>query len=134
MSASPHTPTAPAEDRRGSTAANIRAFEPKTSDSAAGLTLELPLPADFVEVVAERVAALLAQQPVSPYMTVDEAADYLRCSRQRIYDLLSSRRLTRLKDGSRVLLLRSELDAHLAGVAPSLPPSPLYRMDRGRAA
>jgi excisionase family DNA binding protein len=49
----------------------------------------------------------------------DEAAEYLRCDRQRIYDLVSSRRLTKLKDGSRVLLFRAELDEY---VASSLPP------------
>ena len=68
----------------------------------------------LVELVAERAAAIVLEQlpigsPSSPYLNVDEAADYLRCERQRIYDLLSARRLTKLKDGSRVLLLRSEL-------------------------
>lgn len=64
------------------------------------------------------IAAALPQNgtepgPASPYMTIPEAADYLRCSRQRIDDLLSQRRLTRTKDGTRTLILRSEIDAYL---------------------
>lgn len=49
----------------------------------------------------------------SPYLTVPEAAEYLRSSRQRVYDLLFSRRLPRVKDGSRVLIRRTDLDAYL---------------------
>jgi excisionase family DNA binding protein len=41
------------------------------------------------------------------HLSVGEAAEYLACDKQRIYDLLSSHRLTKLKDGSRVLLLRT---------------------------
>jgi hypothetical protein len=41
---------------------------------------------------------------------IDEAADYARTSRQRIYDLRSARRLSCVGDGSRGLVLRSELD------------------------
>jgi excisionase family DNA binding protein len=72
------------------------------------------IPPGFIEAFAARVAELLATPTVSPYLTVDEAAEYLRCSRQRVYDLLSSRRLSKLKDGSRVLLRRDELDEYLA--------------------
>lgn len=49
----------------------------------------------------------------SPYLTVAEAAVYLRSSRQRVYDLVSSRRLPRRKDGSRVLIRRADLDTYL---------------------
>jgi excisionase family DNA binding protein len=57
---------------------------------------------------------------VSPYMSVVEAAEYLRCSRQRIDDLLSQRKLRRVKDGRRTLISRSELEAYLAtGERPS---------------
>lgn len=61
------------------------------------------------------------QQQSSPYLSVAEAADYLRCKPQRVYDLLSARRLTKYKDGSRPLVLRQELDDYLSGrVAPTL--------------
>ena len=74
--------------------------------------------------VADRVAAPTSGL-TSPYMTVEEAAEYLRCGydededgtrrvkRQRVDDLLSQRRLTRIKDGSRTLVLRSEIEQHL---------------------
>ena len=83
------------------------------------------LPADvvdaIVEQVAERVLTVLAAQErsggssqlASPYLTVTEAAVFLRCKRQRIYDLLSARTLTRIKDGSRTLVSRAEIERHL---------------------
>ena len=49
----------------------------------------------------------------SPYLTIEEAAVYLRCRRQRIDDLLSQRRLSRVKDGARTLISRTELEAYL---------------------
>lgn len=75
------------------------------------------------EALVEAVAALVLERlgeatAVSPYLSVGEAAEYLRCKPQRIYDLLSARRLSKLKDGSRVLLLRLELDRHVAGTLP----------------
>jgi excisionase family DNA binding protein len=91
---------------------------PRRSDS---LTLHLTdvrvtLPAETVgalaAVLARRLPAPAPPDP-SPYLTVAEAAAYLRASRQRVYDLLSSRRLSRRKDGARVLISRAELDAYL---------------------
>jgi excisionase family DNA binding protein len=61
----------------------------------------------------ERALAVSASQPASPYLTIPEAAEVLRCSRQRIDDLLSARRLPRVKDGARTLIRRSDLDAYL---------------------
>jgi excisionase family DNA binding protein len=65
--------------------------------------------------VAERVAQLTPlPAAASPYMTIPEAAEFLRCSRQRVDDLLSQARLTRFKDGARTLVSRDEIDRHLA--------------------
>ena len=70
-------------------------------------------------LIYDRVATALAAHPgsqpapASPYLTVVEAADYLRCHRQRIDDLLSQHRLTRIKDGSRTLVRRDEIEHHL---------------------
>ncbi len=84
--------------------------------------LALRLPPEFVDAVAIRVVEIIegeygragrAENP-SPYRTVGEAAEYLRTSRQRIYDLCSEGRLTRHKDGSRLLVLIDELDALVA--------------------
>lgn len=96
------------------------------------MRLEVELPDDFLEAIAARAADLVSErlesEPASPYLSIPEAAEYLRSSRQRVYDLLSSGRLTRFKDGARVLVSRVELDRYLAGegrngVAPSLPPA-----------
>jgi excisionase family DNA binding protein len=77
-------------------------------------SINLTVPDELVDEIAGRVLTILqAQNAASPYMSVDEAADYMRCKPQRVYDLLSARRLTRLKDGSRVLVKRAEIDAYL---------------------
>jgi excisionase family DNA binding protein len=82
-----------------------------------GVEVPLALGEEALATIAAAVppVPLRNGEEVSPYMTVAEAADRLRCSRQRIYDLLSSGRLKRLKDGSRTLLRREELDDHLNG-------------------
>lgn len=67
----------------------------------------------------------------SEYLTVQEASELLRAKRQRIYDLLSAGRLTRYRDGSRVLVSRQELEGHLRGVAPRLPRGAGSRMATG---
>lgn len=54
-----------------------------------------------------------APQTRSPYATVEEAATFLRCKPQRIYDLISGRVLRRFKDGARVLILWSDLEMHV---------------------
>jgi excisionase family DNA binding protein len=82
---------------------------------------------DLVERVADLVLARLPDRRVateSHFLTVKEAAELLRCSRQRVYDLLSDGRLTRHKDGSRVLILRAEVIAHV------LPSRPQHRTSR----
>src|SRR5436309_5050308 len=74
-----------------------------------------------VEEIARRAAVLarldVRPPPPSPYLTIPEAAAYLRCKRQRVDDLLSQRRLSRVKDGGRTLIVRAELEAYLGGTA-----------------
>lgn len=82
------------------------------------LRIGLRLSDDDVSRIAEGVVALLRRDAgrrgvESPYLTIEEAAVYLRCRRQRIDDLLSQRRLSRIKEGSRTLILREEIDAYL---------------------
>jgi excisionase family DNA binding protein len=104
--------------------------------------LSLTLPDELIEQIAGRVVSLIREGAVSeepgglhsaegrvvrPYLSVIEAAEYLRAKPQRVYDLLSSGRLTRFKDGRRVLVSRQELEAYLdanrlSRVAPALPP------------
>ena len=78
--------------------------------------------AELVEKVAAVVLELQPEPPApSPYFTITEAAEYARAKPHRVYDLLSAGRLTRFKDGSRVLVSRAELEAYLSGVAHQLP-------------
>jgi len=88
------------------------------------MELRAQLPDDALERIAERAAELVLERMgaernghESELLTVAEAAEFLRSSRQRVYDLLSDGRLRRHKDGSRVLVSRSELVAHLRPTA-----------------
>ena len=49
------------------------------------------------------------------YSTSRRPPRSLRCDEQRIYDLVTSGRLPKLKDGSRVLVRRNAVEAYLAG-------------------
>ena len=103
--------------------------------------LPLPIPGGWVERIAERAAEIVLDRLdveknwASPFLTVPEAAVYLCCRPQRVYDLLSSGRLTRRKDGRRVLVSRDEVDSYLGNglkpVAPALPPGPQDRIGSG---
>jgi excisionase family DNA binding protein len=83
--------------------------------------LSLQLPADLVEAIAYRVAELLREREpgVPDYLTPQEAADYMRCSKQRVYDLTSDGRLRARKDGSRSVYRRVDLDVYLGAEATS---------------
>ena len=76
-------------------------------------------PLELVRLIASRpdaadaLRALVAEREettVSPYLSPDEAAEYLRVSRKRIYDMAQEGRLTRLKVGRSLLLYRSEVE------------------------
>jgi excisionase family DNA binding protein len=76
------------------------------------------LVAAIEELVDERVFERLervydASERRSPWLTIVEAAELLRCKRQRVDDLLSQGRLARHKDGSRTLLSRAEINAYI---------------------
>lgn len=78
--------------------------------------VSITLSADAVAAIAAAVATQLqspASPAESPYLTVHEAAAYIRAKPQRIYDLLSSRRLPKHKDGARVLIRRDDLDRYV---------------------
>jgi excisionase family DNA binding protein len=75
-----------------------------------GLTVDLPQ--ELVEEIAARAAAIISERDGDGdgWLTVAEAADYLRCSTGRMYQLVSARRIPFEKDGSRVLFRRSRID------------------------
>ena len=93
---------------------------PSQTPGPPSITLELS--AEQLEALALRAAEIIADRARtssqarsdSPYLSVQEAAALLRSKPQRVYDLLSSRRLSRFKDGSRVLISREEVEAYLA--------------------
>ena len=66
---------------------------------------------DALDALAQRLAPRLpASAPADCWLTVREAADYLRCPVSRIYSLVSAKRIPFEKDGSRTLFRRSDLD------------------------
>jgi excisionase family DNA binding protein len=67
----------------------------------------------LVERLTEAMGLMNIGHAVEPYWTAEEAAAYLACDRQRIYDLRSEGRLKCVKDGSRVLTRRSWIDNYL---------------------
>jgi excisionase family DNA binding protein len=87
----------------------------------------LSLSDEAVEAIAQRAAELVLEQlgdrgPSREFLTVVEAAELLRCEPQRIYELSSDGRLPKVKDGSRVLIRRSDVDVYL-GVVDALAPA-----------
>lgn len=82
--------------------------------ASAGGATTLTLGPEAISALVEALAGHVAPttQP-SPYMTVVEAAAYLRAPRHRVDGLLSARKLTRHKDGSRTLVSRAEVEAHV---------------------
>jgi excisionase family DNA binding protein len=66
--------------------------------------------------IAQRAAALVSSAPVaSPWLNAADAAERLRCGKDRIYDLIALGKLHPHRDGRRVLLHRDDLDAYIEG-------------------
>lgn len=89
---------------------------PAPQNNSAPGALALGFPPALIDAIADAVASRLAGQAPSgpsPYLTVEEAADYLRGGRQRIYDLTHAGRLEPRRDGRRLLFHRDDLDAYL---------------------
>ena len=76
------------------------------------MTLSVPLPDDFLELLADEVARRLPECG-REYLTAKEAAEYLRTTPSRLHKLSSSGRLRPRKEGARLLYVRSELDEWL---------------------
>ena len=67
------------------------------------------------EAVERKLAEREAEREEPEFATIPEAAEIIRSDRQRVDDLLSSGRLTRVKEGSRTLIRRAEIYAYLDG-------------------
>jgi excisionase family DNA binding protein len=81
------------------------------------IELTVRLTEEQLAEIAERAAALIpAGTPiVSPWLNVVEAAERLRCRKDRIYDLIALGKLHPRRDGRRVLLHRDDLDSYVEG-------------------
>ncbi|HXP99328.1 MAG TPA: helix-turn-helix domain-containing protein [Solirubrobacteraceae bacterium] len=81
------------------------------------IELTVRLTDEQVGEIAERAAEMVpvGTNDVSPWLNVVEAAERLRCGRDRIYDLIALGKLNPRRDGRRVLLHRDELDAYVEG-------------------
>lgn len=88
--------------------------EPMSAERGVELTIRLT--DEQIDQIAARAAERVpAATPVSPWLNVAEAAERLRCRKDRIYDLIALGRLHPRRDGRRVLLRRDDLDAYLDG-------------------
>jgi excisionase family DNA binding protein len=69
--------------------------------------------------IARQAAALIptSEPTASPWLNVTDAAERLRCGKDRIYDLIALGKLHPRRDGRRVLLHRDDLDAYIEGGA-----------------
>lgn len=76
-----------------------------------GVRVTMVLPPEVVdEIVGLAAARVLAEMRViAELVTPAEAAELLRCNRQRIYDLISAGKLSRYGEGGRTLLRRDEV-------------------------
>jgi excisionase family DNA binding protein len=80
--------------------------------------LALPLPAELVEAIAQRAAALVLEhlELIDDWLDAAAAADYLAVSVGQVRNLVSEGRLPRHgPKGHRLRFRRSELDAYQEG-------------------
>jgi excisionase family DNA binding protein len=78
--------------------------------------LSLGVPPELVELIAGRVAELVAERlpdRPEPWLDADAAAEYLAAPRSRVYELVERGRLCPHRDGRRLLFRRADLDAAL---------------------
>jgi excisionase family DNA binding protein len=83
------------------------------------IELTVKLTDEQLAEIARRAAALIpsSEPTVSPWLNVTDAAERLRCRKDRIYDLIALGKLHPRRDGRRVLLHRDDLDAYIEGGA-----------------
>lgn len=86
-------------------------------DQGAG-DFSLSLPPALVEAIASQVAARLSKNvdtpATEPYLSRDQAAEYLACKPKRISELTERGALRFVEDGTRKLYRASWLDEYLS--------------------
>jgi excisionase family DNA binding protein len=77
--------------------------------------ISFELPAEAVERIAQRAAEIVFEklERSEPYMTAEQAGEYIAADKRRIYDLIASGRLPSFKDGRKPLVRRADLDDYL---------------------
>jgi excisionase family DNA binding protein len=95
----------------------IRSSRAGGDKGGAMIELTVTLTDQQLAEIAERAAGLVstAAETTSPWLNVAEAAERLRCRKDRIYDLIALGKLHPRRDGRRVLLRRDDLDAYIEG-------------------
>jgi excisionase family DNA binding protein len=81
----------------------------------------------IADTLDDRLAERLdtrAEQQRSPWMTVNEAADYLRWPKTRLYKLTRANAIPCRRHQGRILFHRDELDGWLDGYREGPPPPP----------
>lgn len=88
---------------------------PEPAREPLGLKLEIDLTSEQLDQLADRVVARIGTrgEGTPALLDADEAAKYLRCGTQRLYNLKSEGRIKYVKDGSRLLFRRADLDDYL---------------------
>ncbi len=79
----------------------------------------LAVPPELIDALAKRVATLLTESAAPaapPYLSVEEAAEYLGRPKSRVYELVAQRRVRHYRDGRALLFRREDLDACLTPV------------------
>jgi excisionase family DNA binding protein len=82
------------------------------------IELTIRLTDEQLAQIAEQAAALVpagTSAAASPWLNIADAAEWLRCGKDRIYDLIALGKLHPRRDGRRVLLHRDDLDAYIEG-------------------
>jgi excisionase family DNA binding protein len=99
------------------------ASRPPTPPKVRGLAypkIALDVPDSLVEAVALRAAAIVIEAQTasaSPWLSTEQAADYLAAKPARVHDLVALGKLTPRRDGRRLLFRRDELDAYIEASA-----------------
>jgi len=119
---------------------SVGAISLTSKDRARETPLNLAVPPEMLEAVAERAAEIvLERSPASSWpewMSVDTAARYLDVPVERVRKLKERRELPYYQDapGCRVFFRRAELDAWMAGCRVSARPQCSNTVPRSRDA
>jgi excisionase family DNA binding protein len=75
------------------------------------LCIQVELSDEALTKLAQQVAELNGSRDNATWLDVKGAAEHLCCGKNRIYHLVSARKIPFHKDGSRTLFDRAEIDA-----------------------